>query len=295
MPPLLTSVIFHPVLMFSTSPPCALNVVRFPAAANCDAAIKGRSWPSSLRNCSFWPRFGIQMPFAAQYLPPALDMALAWISPANAFGGATDSAAPECISASTKRDPAVRVSLATAHRFGNWTHGTRMYQHNSGASLKLTFFLLPRLEDLIAVFLWIPLTCVAVFAVPKLPAQRILDSRVKGSSNQASTHRQLFLRSATGTPLFLVVRSALRLIQIIGPRKEHALTLLFTLPFPLLPWLFAATSTSICQRCSAVGAVPVKPISAFASAFRTRSLCSKNILSRCLSLCLCPSPEPSSL
>ena len=41
IPPLLKSVIFRPVLMFSISPPCALNVTRFPAAVNCDAAIGG--------------------------------------------------------------------------------------------------------------------------------------------------------------------------------------------------------------------------------------------------------------
>ena len=40
MPPLRPSVTsIQPVLMFSISPPCALNA-RFPAAANCDVAIK---------------------------------------------------------------------------------------------------------------------------------------------------------------------------------------------------------------------------------------------------------------
>ena len=82
----------QPVLMFSISPPCALNA-RFPAAANCDAAIEEPStpaiwktiphtWPSCMRNRTFcWPRFSMRVPSAALCVPPTLDISLAWNSP----------------------------------------------------------------------------------------------------------------------------------------------------------------------------------------------------------------------
>ena len=120
-----------------------------------------KTWPSSLwkRTCR-WPRFGIRVPAAALYLPPVLDMALAWISPGKTFGGASDSSAPESTTASTKRNPPLGVLLATAHTdlasasfVKYWTRATRVYQDLSGTWLQLTVFLLPRLEGRIVVFL----------------------------------------------------------------------------------------------------------------------------------------------
>ena len=71
IPPLLTSVIIRPVVMFSIATPHALNVTRLPAADSGDTAIKACStsviwkpiphtWPPSLRNRTcHWPKFGI--------------------------------------------------------------------------------------------------------------------------------------------------------------------------------------------------------------------------------------------
>ena len=121
-----------------------------------------------------WPRSGNRVRFAALYLPPVLDIALGWISSGKTVGGVTDSSAPESTKASTKRNPALGVSLAMAHTdlFSSsfikyWTRGTRVYQHHSGAWLQLTFFLLPNLVDRPIVFLWSSLVaCEAALAVP---------------------------------------------------------------------------------------------------------------------------------
>ena len=75
---------------------------------------------------------------------------LASISLGNTFGGAADSSAPESIAASTKRDPSLGVSLATAHTafvscacIRHWTRGARVYQHSTAASCQPAHLFLP--------------------------------------------------------------------------------------------------------------------------------------------------------
>ena len=204
----------QPVLMFSISPPCALNA-RFPAAANCDAAIKEPStsaiwktkphtWPSCMRSRTFcWPRFSMRVPSAALCVQPTLDASLAWYSPCHLL--------LEC--PWQQRPPASFISY--------WARGTQCTSTILDPRSNLFSF---SQGDRIVVFLSIPLACLATPLCTTVARVRQNSKPVCGtllrrrlsptyswltgsrhSSNPATTHRQPFLRSATQNLVFLGV------------------------------------------------------------------------------------------
>ena len=179
-------------------------MTRFPAAANCDAAIKGRS------TSAIWNPIPQSLAFIA--VRSFVLTRLGHGACGKTFGGATDSSAPESTTVSTKGNPALGVSLATEHTdfvsasfIKCWTRGTRVYQHHSGAWLRLTFFLLPKLVGRTVVFLRTPVASVYdILSVglrqnckPSLPSEALAETNVplapesRHSSNQATTHRQM--------------------------------------------------------------------------------------------------------
>ena len=164
--------------MFSMSPPYALNVTRFPAAANCGAALsrngRHRRFGNPYRT-RVLHRCGIKLSagpkvrnasavWSLRTSSTALDVAFECLSPKNAFGGATVSSAPESTTASTKRDPALGVALTTAqHRFRLHLPHQVLDSRHAGVptpfwSIAPTYFLPASQgwQDLTVVFFWIP-------------------------------------------------------------------------------------------------------------------------------------------
>ena len=107
----------RPVALLTIRPRVSFSSTRFPAAVKWATEMSGRStsatwngmrqlWPSVVVNATICcPKFAILVPFAARYLPPARDMRLGTTACGNAPGGATDSSAPESITAVTVRHP----------------------------------------------------------------------------------------------------------------------------------------------------------------------------------------------
>ena len=120
----------------------------------------------------------------------------------------------------------------------NWTRGTRVYQHHSGAWLQRAFLLLPKLEGRIVVFFWIPLAappelqaCLSHPSEAQAESNVFLSPESRHSSNQATTHRQWFLHSPLGLLFLLVVRGVLRLILLVGSCIIQALSFLLAFAF----------------------------------------------------------------
>ena len=243
------------MLTFSISPPCALNVTLFPAAATCDAAIHTthvafivaeRNFQltrvrNKSANCSLV--LGSRLGHGA-----CMDLA---------FGGATDSSAPESTTASTEQDPALGVSLATAHTdlvspsfIGYWTRGTRVstileHRYNlfsfsfpgwktsslcsSGSRSRAWQCLryhhcraLPELQ-----------TCLSHPFEAQAEPNVFLILGSKHPLNQVTTHRQLFLRSDVRT--LFSWWSAVSSVSSSSLEPAHYKPLPFSLPLQPFP------------------------------------------------------------
>ena len=206
-------------------------------------------------------------------------MALAWISLGNKFGGAADSSAPESIAASTKRDPSLGVSLATAQTAfvscactRHWTRGARVYQHSTGASCQPAYLFRPSLGRPHCRAPWNP-ACVrgGICGAKSLTTQlcvtnvRLCQNRKPRSSRssevasrkflgpdtthpskKATTHRQVLHRRAPCTSLSLDDPPS----PLSHPphRLSIAQTWPLALAFDILALAFAGISTSMCMH-----------------------------------------------